>query len=60
MHGEKDADLIMRHLNLYAYGKALLEQENAAITPYRRLQSREGQPIQTMEQESGMGGMEGM
>ena len=60
MLGEKDAGLIMRHLNLYAYGKALLEQENAAITPYGRLQRRDGQPIQAMEQKQGMGGMEGM
>ena len=60
MLGEKDAGLIIQHLNLYAYGKALLEQENAAITPYGRLQRRDGQPIQTMEQEPEMGGMEGM
>ena len=60
MLGEKDADLIMRQLNLYAYGKALLEQENAVITPYGRLQRRDGQPIQAMEQEPEMGGMEGM
>ena len=60
MLGEKDAGLIIQHLNLYAYGKALLEQENAAITPYGRLQRRDGQPIQTMEQEPKMGGMEGM
>ena len=58
MLGEKDAGLIMRHLNLYAYGKALLEQENAVVTPYGRLQRRDGQPIQAMEQEPGMGGME--
>ena len=60
MLGEKDADLIIRHLNLYGYGKALLEQENAAITPYGRLERKDGQPIQAMEQEPGMGGMEGM
>ena len=60
MLGRQDAGLIMEHLNLYAYGKALLEQENAVITPYGRLQRRDGQPIQAMEQESGMGGMEGM
>ena len=60
MLGEKDAGLITQHLNLYAYGKALLEQENAAITPYGRLERRDGQPIMAMEQESGMGGMEGI
>ena len=60
MLGEKDAELITQHLNLYAYGKALLEQENAAITPYGRLQRRDGQPIQAMEQEPEMGGMEGL
>ena len=60
MLGEKDAELIIQHLNLYAYGKALLEQENAAITPYGRLQRRDGRPIQAMEQEPEMGGMEGM
>ena len=58
MLGEKDAELITQHLNLYAYGKALLEQENDAITPYGRLERRDGQPIQAMEPE--MGGMEGM
>ena len=60
MVGRQDADLIMEHLNLYAYGKALLEQENAAITPYGRLQRGDGQPIQTMEHEPKMGGMEGI
>ena len=60
MLGEKDAKLIMEHLNLYAYGKALLEQDNAAITPYGRLQRRDGQPIQAMEHKPEMGGMEGM
>ena len=60
MVGEKDADLLKQYLNMYAYGKALLEQENAAITPYGRLQRRDGQPIQGMEQEPEMGGMEGM
>ena len=58
MLGEKDAELIIRHLNLYAYGKALLEQDNAVVTPYGRLQRLDGQPIQTMEQEPEMGGME--
>ena len=57
MLDRQDAGLIMEHLNLYGYGKALLEQENAAITPYGRLQRRDGQPIQAMGQESGMGGM---
>ena len=60
MLGRQSAGLIMEHLNLYAYSKALLEQENAAITPYGRLQRRDGQPIQAMEQEPGMGEMEGM
>ena len=60
MLGEKDTDLIIRHLNLYGYGKALLEQENAAITPYGWLERKDGQPIQAMEQEPGMSGMEGM
>ena len=50
----------IQHLNLYADGVALLEQENAAITPYGRLQRRDSQPIQAMEQEPEMGGMEGM
>ena len=50
----------MEHLDLHTYGKALLEQENAVITPYGRLQRRDGQPIQAMEEEPEMGGMEGM
>ena len=39
---------------------AMLEQENAAITPYGRLEREDGRPIQSMEQEPEMGGMEGM
>ena len=57
---EEDAELIIRHLNLHAYGKALLAQRNAVITPYGRLEREDGQPIQAMEQEPEMGGMEGM
>ena len=60
MLGEKDAGLIIQHLNLYTYGKALLEQDNAVITSYGRLQRGDGQPIQAMEQESKIGGMEAM
>ena len=60
MLGEKDAGLVIQHVNLFSFGKALLEQHNTAVTPYGRLQRRDGQPIQAMEQEPGMGGMEGM
>ena len=60
MLGEEDAELIMEHLDMHAYGIALLDQDNAILTHYGRLERRDGQPIQTMEQEPGMGGMEGM
>ena len=59
MLGEKGAELIMEHLNLYAYGKALLEQDNAVLTHYGRLQRGDGQPIHAMEQEPEIDGMEG-
>ena len=58
MLGEKDAGHIIQHLNLYTYGKALLEQDNAVITSYGRLQREDGQPIQAMDQQPEMGGME--
>ena len=58
MLGEKDAALIIQHVNLFNFGKALLEQHNTAVTPYGRLERRDGQPIQAMEQAPGMDGME--
>ena len=57
---DEDAGLVIQHLNLYAYGKDLLAQRNAVVTSYGRLEREDGQPIQAMEQEPGMSGMEGM
>ena len=36
----------------------MLEQRNAVVTSYGRLEREDGQPIQAMEQEPGMSGME--
>ena len=60
MLSEEDAGLIIQHLNLYAYGKDLLAQRNAVVTSYGRLEREDGQPIQAMDHEPEMGGMEGM
>jgi hypothetical protein len=43
----KDADLLIEHLDLRAYGKDLLERQNAALTDYGLVQRRDGQPLMT-------------
>jgi hypothetical protein len=53
---EKDADLLIEHLDLRAYGKDLLERQNAALTDYGLVQRRDGQPLmaQTETQTQGL------
>jgi hypothetical protein len=44
---EIDAELLTKHLNLYAYGRALMEQQNTLFTDYGLIGRRDGQPILT-------------
>ena len=50
---DEDRDLILKHINLYAYGKEILEQTpEAAMSPYGLVERTDGQPIisQTQQQ----------
>ena len=43
---DEDRDPILKHINLYAYGKEIMEQTpEAAISPYGLIERTDGQPI---------------
>jgi len=55
---KSEAQTVASHLNLYAYGRELMEKNNSVQTDYGLLERRDGQPIQTMEEPHlEMGGM---
>ena len=55
---EQEADLLIPHVNLHQYGKALLENHNWTLTDYGMISRQDGQPIQKFEEQNqGMGGM---
>lgn len=57
---EEDLKLLAQHLNLYGYGRSLLQDRNAVITSYGLVERKDGQPIQAMENQPEQGGMEMM
>lgn len=56
MASDKDAELLLKHLNLYAYGRELMEQDPAILTEYGLLERQDGEPIQRLDQPA-QGGM---
>ena len=54
----KDVERLQRYMNLPAYGRDLLEQDNAVITPYGRMDRDDFQPMAATFQKSAQGGME--
>lgn len=55
---ESEAKTVASHLDLYAYGRELMEKNNGVQTGYGLLERRDRQPIQTMAEPSlEMGGM---
>lgn len=50
--GRENADLISKHLNLYAYGQAVIQQNNATLSPYGLLHRADFQPMLKPVQES--------
>lgn len=58
MVGGKDAEWLRRYVNLTAYGRDLLEHDNAVITPYGRMDRDDFQPMAAIFQKPAQGGME--
>lgn len=50
--GKENSDLISKHLNLYAYGQAVIQQNNATLSPYGLLHRADFQPMLKPVQES--------
>lgn len=48
--GQKEAALLEKHLNLYSYGEALIEQDHGVLTMYGYFLRRDGEPILTPQQ----------
>lgn len=45
MLSDEDRDLVLKHLNLYAYGKEVLEQDTAIMSTYGLIERTDKQPI---------------
>ena len=49
---DEDQDLVLKHIDLYAYGKEILEQTpQAAMSPYGLVERTDGQPILSQTQQ---------
>ena len=57
--GEEQAALLCRHLNLYGYGEALIQQYGGELTDYGLLTRADSQPVQEpLPPQPKLGGME--
>ena len=55
--GENDRATLLPFVDLYRYGKKLIEEQNISMTPYGGIERKDRQPIQAVCQEPQMGGM---
>ena len=58
--GEREARMILPHLDLNGYGKDLIRYLGGAVTPYGFLEKRENAPVISEENQPRRGGMEMM
>ena len=56
--GDNDVERLQQYMNLPAYGRDLLEHDNAVITPYGRMDRDDFQPMTATFQKPEQGGME--
>ena len=56
--GDNDVNRLQQYVNLPAYGRDLLERDNAVITPYGHMARDDYQPMQAPFAEPSQGGME--
>ena len=54
---DDEADVLMPHVSLTDYGKAVAEHDHMILTNYGGIERRDGQPILTQEQELTQGTM---
>ena len=58
--GEREAKMLLPHLDLNGYGKDLIQYLGGAVTPYGFLEKRESAPMISEENQPQRGGMEMM
>ncbi|MGM9601579.1 MAG: hypothetical protein ACI3W5_08350 [Faecousia sp.] len=51
---DEEADMLLKHVNLYDYGKELMAHYNSQLTDYGLVARRDGQPIQGQTPENTM------
>ena len=57
--GESALEMLVPHVNLHAYGQAVAEKMNLALSSYGAISRRDGEPIQTFDSDGPQqGGME--
>ena len=56
--GESALKLLAPHVDLYAYGQAVAQNMNIALSSYGAISRRDGQPIQEIDSQPQQGGME--
>ena len=44
-----DAEILMKHLDMFGYGEAVMEQYCYELTDYGLISRRDGQPVQVQE-----------
>lgn len=58
--GEQSLAILKKHVSLYNYGRDVMAENNAALTPYGLVQRRDGEPIHSDERQTESAGMEMM
>lgn len=58
--GEQSLAILKKHVSLYNYGRDVMAENNAALTPYGLVQRRDGEPIHSDERQTEIAGMEMM
>ena len=55
---DNDLALLLPHVNLYQYGQDLIQNYGGVLTGYGLIERKNGQPVQTIENQPRQGGME--
>lgn len=58
--GSSSMETLLPHVNLHAYGQALIQEQECTLTEYGLISREDGQPVRKMKNQLNVGGMEMM
>lgn len=58
--GDEPTETLLPHVNLHAYGQALIQEQECTLTEYGLISREDGQPVREMQNQPSQGGMEMM